>query len=87
MSGDQPPPRDGIYRAILWVMVATVVVGALLAVAGETLYQNPGLARFGAVVAFVGGAIYAVFRWLGRRETRRRAQARGAGPDDAEPGG
>lgn len=87
MSGDQPPPRGGIYRAILWVMVATVIIGALLAVAGETLYQNPSLARFGAIVAVVAGAIYAFFRWLGRRETRRRAQARGAGPEDTEPGG
>jgi hypothetical protein len=72
-----PSPRpslagDGIYRAILWVMVVTVIGGAILAIAGETLAQDPALARLGTGMALLGGAIYGFFRWLGIRETRRR---------------
>ena len=69
-----PPhlPTDGIYRLILWLMVATVVCGALLAIAGETLLQDQALSRLGTGMALIGGAIYVVFRWLGIREARRK---------------
>lgn len=84
MRRDRAPlPDEGIYRTILWVLVGTVVAGAVLSIAGETVLNNPGLSRLGAGIALVGGAIYAFFRWLGRREARRRA-AGGAGAD--EPG-
>jgi len=73
MRRSTPPlPNDGIYRLILWLMVATVICGALLAIAGETLAQDPGLSRLGTGMALIGGAIYAVFRWLGIREARRK---------------
>lgn len=68
-----PIPRDGVYRAILWVLVGSVMFGALLAIAGQTLFQNPDLSRFGGLVVLVTGGIYAAFRWLGWREAKREA--------------
>jgi uncharacterized protein YjeT (DUF2065 family) len=70
----RPPvrPGDGIYRTILWVMVVTVVLGALLAIVGETQLQDPALRRLGMATAVIGAAIYAFFRVLGAREARRR---------------
>ena len=65
-------PRDGIYRAILWTMAATVLAGAIFAILGETIAQNPVMVRVGAGVALVGGAVYGFFRWLGTKESRRR---------------
>ncbi len=68
--------QDGIYRAILWAMAATVVAGAIFAILGETTAQNPIMVRVGAGVALVAGVIYGFFRWLGTKEIRRRAAAR-----------
>ena len=68
-------PQDGIYRAILWTMAATVVAGAIFAILGETIAQNPTMVRVGAGVALIAGAIYGFFRWLGTRENRRRESA------------
>ncbi|MEE8506604.1 MAG: hypothetical protein V3S40_10355 [Kiloniellales bacterium] len=69
----KPQPGDGIYRAILWVMMATVLLGAFLAIAGETVLHDPDISLFGAIVALIGGAIYVAFRVLGAREAKRRA--------------
>ncbi len=68
-------PQDGIYRAILWTMAATVVAGAISAILGETIAQNPAMVRVGTGVALVAGAIYSFFRWLGTKENRRREAA------------
>jgi len=68
-------PQDGIYRAILWTMAATVVAGAIFAILGETIAQNPIMVRVGTGVAVVAGAIYGFFRWLGTKENRRREAA------------
>jgi hypothetical protein len=65
-------PRDGIYRAILWVLVLTVVAGAIVAILGATAAQNPVMVRVGAGVTLVAGVIYAFFRRLGAKKTRRR---------------
>lgn len=74
MRRDRPPlPKEGIYRTILWVMVATVVVGAVMAIAGETVYRDPAMSRVGTGAALIGAAIYALFRYLGAREAKRRA--------------
>ncbi len=64
--------RDGIYRAILWVLVLTVVAGAMLAILGATATQDPVMVRVGAGVALVAGVIYAFFRRLGAKQARRR---------------
>jgi hypothetical protein len=76
--------HDGIYRAILMVMVATVMFGALLAIAGETVLARPDISRLGVYTALVGAAIYVVFRWLGAREAARRRDSDDPddGPDD-----
>jgi threonine/homoserine efflux transporter RhtA len=79
MRGSTPPrpparPGDGIYRIILWVMVVTVVLGAALAIVGETQLQDPALGRLGVAIAVIGAAVYAFFRILGAREARRRQE-------------
>ena len=53
--------------------VFAVLLGAFLAIAGETVLHNPDISLFGAIVALIGGAIYAAFRVLGAREAKRRA--------------
>ena len=70
-----PPPNDGIYRAILLVLVLSVVAGAAITLAGQFVWQRPDISELGAWIALVSGAIYLVFRWLGAREARRRVQA------------
>ena len=81
-------PRDGIYRAILWVLVLTVVAGAIFAILGATAAHSQVMVRVGAGVALVAGAIYAFFRWLGTRERRRRGASgdEGEGRDEDEGG-
>ena len=81
-----PLPDNGIYRFILWLMVVTVIGGAILAIAGETLAQNPALSRLGTGMALIGGAIYAFFRWLGHREARRRSDSQNANSGDTNLG-
>ncbi len=50
-------PRNGIYRAILWVLVLTVVAGAIFAIVGETAAHKPVMVRVGVGVAVVAGVI------------------------------
>ena len=80
-----PLPTDGIYRLILWLMAATVVCGAVLAIAAEALAQDPALSRLGTAMAVIGGLIYAYFRWLGAREARRRQEQGTADTLDTTP--
>ena len=67
-------PRDGIYRAILWVLVLTVVAGAIFAILGATAADDPAMVRVGAGAALVAGAIYAFFRRLGAKQSKRRGE-------------
>ena len=77
-------PNDGVYRAILWALVLTVMAGAVFAIVGETVLHDPVMVRVGAGVAFVGGAIYAFFRRLGARQAGNGDAGRGdAGRGDA----
>ncbi len=62
-------PNDGVYRAILWVLVLTVVAGVVFAIVGETVLRDPVMVRVGTGVGLVAGAIYAFFRRLGARQT------------------
>ena len=77
-----PLSDDGIYRAILWALVLTVVAGAVVAILGQTLAQDPVMARVGTGAAFLGGLVYAFFRWLGTRHAKRNGQG-GTPPEDA----
>jgi high-affinity Fe2+/Pb2+ permease len=66
-------PRDEpIYRAILAVLVASVLTGAVLTLIGEVFFGSQALARAGLGLALVCGFLYWVFRLLGRRAARRR---------------
>ncbi|MHA1599346.1 MAG: hypothetical protein ACTSW2_00855 [Alphaproteobacteria bacterium] len=88
MRGSRPPlpgpalPNEGIYRLILLLMVAAIVCGAILAIAGETVAQNQALSRLGTGMALIGGVIYAFFRWLGIREASRHTRQPPADPPD-----
>ncbi len=77
-----PLPDDGIYRAILWALVLTVVAGAVVAILGQTLAQDPVMMRVGTGIAFLGGIVYAFFRWLGTRHAKRGGPG-GTPPEDA----
>ena len=75
-----PLPDDPIYRAILFVLMASVVIGAAAAITGELVFHNPALSQAGGWITVVcGAASNFVFRWLGRRRgqaPRRRIAAR-----------
>ena len=77
-----PPPNDGIYRAILLVLILSVVAGGAIALAGRFVWQRPDIGELGTWIVLVSGAIYLVFRWLGVREARRRAQAADEGGEE-----
>ena len=80
MPRDTPPlPSDGIYQAILVVMVASVLVGAVLALAGELLWHSPALSQAGTWLALVSGGVYAFFRIFGAREARLGSQTHALG--------
>ncbi len=70
-------PQEGIYQAILWVLVLTVVAGALLAILGATAADDPVMVRVGAGAALVAGVIYAFFRRLGGKRNQP--------PGDSDP--
>ena len=76
MARESPPlPRDGIYRAILTVLVANLILGAALALAGDLVWHSPGLSQAGTWLALASGGAYFFFRILGAREARKRARA------------
>jgi hypothetical protein len=57
--------------------VITVIAGAAATLAGEYVVHSEALVRVGTGGVLIAGAVYFVFRWLGRRETRRRESAGG----------
>lgn len=65
------PRQEPIYRAILAVLVASVLAGALLTIAGEPLFGSRALANAGFGMAVVCGILYWVFRLIGRRAAQR----------------
>jgi len=70
------PRNEPVYRAILAVLVASVLAGAVLTLAGEALTGSQALANAGLGMALVCGLLYWVFRLLGRRAARRAAAQR-----------
>lgn len=70
------PRNDPVYRAILAVLVASVLAGALLTLSGEPLFGSRALANAGFGMALVCGALYGVFRLIGRRAQRRHERGR-----------
>ena len=74
MSDSKPggsPERDGIYRAIIALMLANVFVGGLLIILGEAYFRNPEITKFGFILGLVGAVLYLVFRWLAARAAER----------------
>jgi hypothetical protein len=66
------PRKEPIYRAILAVLVASVLAGAVLTLAGEPLFDSRPLANAGFGMALICGLLYWVFRLIARRAARRR---------------
>ncbi len=86
MTGQFPPPhpeQDGLYRAIMMVLVATILLGAALTVTGELLFGSRDLATVGLGMAAVAFIAYWGLR-LKARAAARRAEA--AGEEDGGPG-
>jgi hypothetical protein len=54
--------------------VVTVIAGAMTALAGEYVFYSEAMTRAGTGAVVVCGALYFFFRWLGRREARRRGR-------------
>ena len=61
----------------------TVIAGAVATLVGEYVLHSEALVRVGTGAVLIGGAVYFVFRWLGRREARRRESA-GTGRDRSD---
>ena len=78
-------PNDGLFRAILLVLVVSAMLGAAIMLAGEYFLQSPEAALLGTWIAIVCGGLYFFFRLLGKREMRRRKN-RAAAQEDSDPG-
>lgn len=61
---------------ILAVLAASVIVGALVTLTGESLFGSRALANAGLGMAVLCLALYWVFRLLGRRAARRQGNER-----------
>lgn len=75
---NRPPssmPNDGIFRAILAVMLFTVIGGVVLAMLGDYVFHDEAMKRVGTGAVLIGGFLYFFFRVLGKREAKRRQEA------------
>lgn len=89
-AGDDPR-NDRIYLGILIALMATVAVGAVVAITGEMVFENEAMKDVGFGAAVLGGVLYFGFRFWGRlraqrymEEKRRRDLAREPGDDEDE---
>lgn len=84
--GPDDPRNDRIYMAILAVLMATVVIGAVMAIAGEFVFASPAVKDVGFGAAVVAGAAYFAFRLWGRARAWRHTQAKGGRDGNGNPG-
>lgn len=63
--------RDGIYRAIQWLLFLDVVLGLALAVIGAAVLAADSIAYVGLGLAVIGLLLMVFFRALAAREARR----------------
>lgn len=77
-------PSDGLFRAILVVLVVSAIFGALLMLAGDYVLHSPDAVRLGTGIAITCGGLYFFFRLLGKREMKRR-EKQAASQGDSEP--
>lgn len=72
-------PGDPLYRAILLLLALDVVAGAVLMVLGHYRVVAPALGEVGTWLGILGGTLYLLLRWWGRRRARQ-----GGGEDGGE---
>ena len=70
-------PQDTLFRFILLVLLADVLLGAVLMLLGHYGYVDPALVDLGAGLGIVGGLLYFLFRWWGRRRQEAAERDRG----------
>ncbi len=63
--------KEPVFRAILWVMVISVIAGVGLALSGELIFGSVSIRNAGTGIGVLSGLIYFAFRWLGKREAER----------------
>lgn len=83
MTRQPPEPRpedDPLYRAVIAVLVGTVMLGAVLTLSGEALFGSRPLASVGLGMAVLAGIAYWGLR-LKARAAARRQDARKDGDD------
>ena len=66
-------PKDPIFRTILLCLAATVVCGAILALAGDHYFMDEGVKNVGVGIVLVSGACYLFFRILGAKQAKKEA--------------
>jgi hypothetical protein len=67
MPGRTPAQRDGVYRLILALMLADIVVGVGLVLLGALVIDERALVIAGAGLALIGFVLFLFFRRLGAR--------------------
>ena len=88
MTGEPPqtdPQQDSLYRAILMVLVGSILLGAVLTLTGESLFGSRPLATVGLGMALLAGIAYWGLRIKARAASRRAASKRATaarGDDD-----
>lgn len=72
---NRDPRNDPLYRAVIAVLVASVLAGAFLTLAGEALFGSRALATVGLGMAVVCGVLYWLLRLRARQADRRKDHA------------
>lgn len=85
-SGAGGPEADGLYRAIMMVLVGSVMVGALLTLTGEMLFDSRPLANAGLGMAVLAGIAYWGLRLKARAAARRMARSGATTSGEPKPG-
>lgn len=78
---DQRPEDDPLYRAIIAVLMGTVILGAVLTLSGEALFGSRPLASVGLGMAVLAGIAYWGLRLKARAAARRHRDTGGGGDD------
>lgn len=82
MHSGSTDPKDAIFTNIMWIMIANVLAGAVMVIAGETMNLSPAFGRVGVGLVVICGGVYFFFRWLQRKEARRRLEQDDGGYQD-----
>ena len=69
------PEDDGLYRAIMMVLVGSVLLGAVLTLSGESLFGSRPLSTVGLGMAVLAGIAYWGLRIKARMAARRATEA------------